>query len=77
MPDKVVSARHISNLDFQLGTVFQVQPSHVCIQYGVSSVHVCHLGNTMQVLDPLARTGKGTKPFKKTLRSDLSGGPLV
>lgn len=31
----------------------------------------------LQVLDPLANRGKHTKPFKKTLRSDLSGGPLM
>lgn len=30
-----------------------------------------------QVLDPLAQGGPQTKPYKKTLRSDLSGGPLM
>ncbi|KAL3146243.1 hypothetical protein ABBQ32_002946 [Trebouxia sp. C0010 RCD-2024] len=30
-----------------------------------------------KVLDPLAQSGSQSKPFKKTLRSDLSGGPLM
>lgn len=35
-------------------------------------------GSTVQVVDPLALAeAKSKKPYKKTLRSELTGGPLL